>query len=462
MPLFIAVHGGAGYHAVEDRKATKHALKTSVQAALGLHKSTGDLVVPGSVQGEAGKLNRTIADAEAEATLSAVETAIHVLEDNHILNAGYGSNLTEVGTVECDAAVMSALASAGSDASVSEFGSVAAAPGIKNPVSAARAVLQHARRADVLGRIPPLTLCGHGAQDFARSHDVEVVPGEDLVSDRARADWEYWSAQLRGESLAETVPQAEGHASQRLDAHQDTVGAVCLHFPSSGMPSAAAGVESGKRRSTARGAGQDLSESPVREAAQLSGGWRAVYQVSNGSVSRAHWTGEAIMRANLARRISEELDRAWDAQGQSRIVTSGSDEDDEDFEVIDELDVHQILYDVLKKEFGHGGQAVSWDGCDKPTVGVIVMVGNGEIVRLYSAFTAAGMAIAYAKDDVVDRRTTPNSLRYGPAFVRGVKASNDSFIAYSSPLTRLSAFLNASRPFSRRYRFLLLDHPRSV
>ncbi|KAL1704880.1 nucleophile aminohydrolase [Schizophyllum commune] len=416
MPLFIAVHGGAGYHAVEDRKATKHALKTSVQAALGLHKSTGDLVVPGSVQGEAGKLNRTIADAEAEVTLSAVETAIHVLEDNHILNAGYGSNLTEVGTVECDAAVMSALASAGSDASVSEFGSVAAAPGIKNPVSAARAVLQHARRADVLGRIPPLTLCGHGAQDFARSHDVEVVPGEDLVSDRARADWEYWSAQLRGESLAETVPQAEGHASQRLDAHQDTVGAVCLHFPSSGMPSAAAGVsstqvESGKRRSTARGAGQDLSESPVREAAQLSGGWRAVYQVR---------TGEAIMRANLARRISEELDRAWDAQGQSRIVTSGSDEDDEDFEVIDELDVHQILYDVLKKEFGPRGQEVGWDGCAKPTVGVLVMVGNGEIVRLYSAFTAAGMAIAYARED---DGQTPDSIRYGLAIVRAGKAS---------------------------------------
>ena len=94
----------------------------------------------------------------------------------------------------------------------------------------------------MLGNCVFTGLHGHGAQDFARSHDVEVVPGEDLVSDRARADWEYWSAQLRGESLAETVPQAEGHASQRLDAHQDTVGAVCLHFPSSGLPSAAAGV----------------------------------------------------------------------------------------------------------------------------------------------------------------------------------------------------------------------------
>ena len=126
------------------------------------------------------------------------------------------------------------------------------------------------------------------------------------------------------------------------------------------------------------------------------------------------------MRANLARRISEELDRAWDAQDQNRIVTSDFGEEDEDNEdTHNELDVHQILYDVLKKEFGSHGQAVGWDGCDKPTVGVLVMVGNDEIgkicrgangfekllkfsfaVRLYSAFTAAGMAVAYARDNV--------------------------------------------------------------
>ncbi|KAL1728792.1 nucleophile aminohydrolase [Schizophyllum commune] len=436
MPLFIAVHGGAGYHAVEDRKATKQALKTWVILPMASPEVSGS--------GTAHNLQIAAASTASsnDIVLSGVETAIRALEDDPILNAGYGSNLTEAGTVECDAAIIAARASDGSGAAAPEFGSVAAAPGLRNPISAAHAVLQNARRVDVLGRVPPMTLCGYGATDFARTHGLEVVPDDQLVSDRARVDWEYWTAQLRGESSVESKPQAEESMSRRLDAHQDTVGAVCLHFPSSGAPSAAAGVSSiravtGKPRSTAQGAGRDPLGSPTRKADRVSGGWRVVSPASRR-------TGEAIMRANLARRISEELDRAWDAQDQGRSVLSGSDEEDEDIGVIDnELDVHQILYDVLKKEFGHGGQEMGWDGCDKPTVGVLVMVGNGDIVRLYSAFTAAGMAIAYAKDDVADRRTTPDSLRYGPAFVHAGKASNDSFIAYSTPLARLSAVLDA-------------------
>ncbi|KAL1755609.1 nucleophile aminohydrolase [Schizophyllum commune] len=340
MPLFIAVHGGAGRHAVEDRKATKQALKTETDTVT------------------------TDGEVDAFLALSPVEAAIRVLEDDPILNAGYGSNLTEAGTVECDAAIMSAfpiMSASGSaefesNALAAEFGSVAAAPGIRNPISAARAVLQNTRRVDVLGRVPPLTLCGHGARDFARAHGVEVVPEADLVSDRARADWEYWTAQLRGEFPAETLPTAEGPTLRKLDAHQDTVGAVCF--------------------------GGLLLKHPGRigEAAVYGAGCWA------GPIGKldARSTGEAIMRANLARRISEELDRAWDAQGQDRI-----------------LDVHQILYDVLKKEFGSHGQAVGWDGCDKPTVGVLVMLLKSSFaVRLYSAFTAAGMAVAYARDNV--------------------------------------------------------------
>ena len=87
-----------------------------------------------------------------------MEAAIRVLEDDPILNAGYGSNLTEAGTVECDAAIMSASSSAESESTTlaTEFGSVAAAPGVRNPICAARAVLQNARRVDVFGRVPPL------------------------------------------------------------------------------------------------------------------------------------------------------------------------------------------------------------------------------------------------------------------------------------------------------------------
>jgi taspase (threonine aspartase 1) len=38
--------------------------------------------------------------------VDAVEAAIKVLEDKEITNAGYGSNLTMEGVVECDATVV--------------------------------------------------------------------------------------------------------------------------------------------------------------------------------------------------------------------------------------------------------------------------------------------------------------------------------------------------------------------
>ena len=38
--------------------------------------------------------------------VDAVEMAVRVLEDREITNAGYGSNLTIDGTVECDASIV--------------------------------------------------------------------------------------------------------------------------------------------------------------------------------------------------------------------------------------------------------------------------------------------------------------------------------------------------------------------
>jgi taspase (threonine aspartase 1) len=45
--------------------------------------------------------------------VDAVEAAIRVLEDKEITNAGYGSNLTMEGVVECDATVVDYLGRSG-------------------------------------------------------------------------------------------------------------------------------------------------------------------------------------------------------------------------------------------------------------------------------------------------------------------------------------------------------------
>lgn len=48
-----------------------------------------------------------------ESAVAAVEAAIRVLEDKEITNAGYGSNLTIEGVVECDATIVDHLGRSG-------------------------------------------------------------------------------------------------------------------------------------------------------------------------------------------------------------------------------------------------------------------------------------------------------------------------------------------------------------
>jgi len=48
-----------------------------------------------------------------DSAVAAVEAAIRVLEDKEITNAGYGSNLTIEGVVECDATIIDHLGRSG-------------------------------------------------------------------------------------------------------------------------------------------------------------------------------------------------------------------------------------------------------------------------------------------------------------------------------------------------------------
>jgi L-asparaginase / beta-aspartyl-peptidase len=105
------------------------------------------------------------------AALDAVEAAIHVLEDDPLFNAGRGAVFTADGRNELDAAIMEGATRAA--------GAVAGVTRIRNPISAARAVME---------RSPHVLLSGSGADAFAAAEGLaRVEPSYFFVEQRWRA-----------------------------------------------------------------------------------------------------------------------------------------------------------------------------------------------------------------------------------------------------------------------------------
>jgi L-asparaginase / beta-aspartyl-peptidase len=105
------------------------------------------------------------------AALDAVEAAIRVLEDDPLFNAGRGAVFTADGRNELDAAIM--------DGATLEAGAVAGVTRVRNPISAARAVME---------RSPHVLLIGEGADAFAAAEGLaRADPGYFFVERRWRA-----------------------------------------------------------------------------------------------------------------------------------------------------------------------------------------------------------------------------------------------------------------------------------
>lgn len=135
-------------------------------------------------------------------SLDAVTEAVACLEDNPLYNAGRGSVLTREGRVEMDAAIM--------DGRGPRAGAVACVGTIRNPVRAARSVMEHS---------PHVLLVGTGAEAFARDHGCTLVSPHHFVTPEMYA---YWSSLAPSEDPRLEV-SAGGTASKR-----GTVGAVAL------------------------------------------------------------------------------------------------------------------------------------------------------------------------------------------------------------------------------------------
>jgi beta-aspartyl-peptidase (threonine type) len=107
--------------------------------------------------------------ARGGAAIDAVEAAVAILEDDPTFDAGRGSFLTADGRVQLDALLM--------DGGRMKAGGVACVEHLRNPIHAARLVLEQS---------PHVYFVGEGAERFAHAHGMPLIDNSELVLDRER------------------------------------------------------------------------------------------------------------------------------------------------------------------------------------------------------------------------------------------------------------------------------------
>lgn len=138
MPWAIVVHGGAG---VITRERLSPGAEAEYRGMMKAAIDTGAAIL-----------------AAGGTALDAVEHTIWVLENSPLFNAGKGAVFTHEGRNELDAAIM--------DGSNMAAGAVAGVTDIRNPISAARKVME---------KSPHVMLTGKGASEFAAEQQLEIV-----------------------------------------------------------------------------------------------------------------------------------------------------------------------------------------------------------------------------------------------------------------------------------------------
>lgn len=146
--------------------------------------------------------------------LDAAEAAVRSMEDNPLFNAGKGAVFTNEGKNELDAAIM--------DGKTLGAGSVAGITTIKNPITAARAVME---------KSPHVMMTGAGAEKFAKQQGIETVDPSYFYTEsrwngllKAKAED---SAKMKSDSM-DSIGKHAVKQPENKDHKYGTVGAVAL------------------------------------------------------------------------------------------------------------------------------------------------------------------------------------------------------------------------------------------
>ena len=154
--------------------------------------------------------------------LDAVEEAVVALEDDPTFDAGKGSFLTSDGRVQMDALLM--------DGGRMKAGGVACVERLRNPICAARLVLDES---------PHVYFVGAGAEEFAAAHGMALIENSELVMDRERERLRVAQERARAGQkdatfsgvdeilLDDKGPETAVELENHFTSH-DTVGAVAL------------------------------------------------------------------------------------------------------------------------------------------------------------------------------------------------------------------------------------------
>jgi beta-aspartyl-peptidase (threonine type) len=141
--------------------------------------------------------------------LDAVVSAITLLEDSPLFNAGKGAVFTNAGTNELDSSIM--------EGRTLKAGSVAGLKRVKNPILLARLVMEQS---------PHVMMVGEGAEAFAVQKGVELVDPKYFFTEER---WQQFQRQKEAEK--NPPPKKSRLERDRLpfeDKKFGTVGAVCL------------------------------------------------------------------------------------------------------------------------------------------------------------------------------------------------------------------------------------------
>jgi beta-aspartyl-peptidase (threonine type) len=210
--------------------------------------------------------------------VDAVEAAVAVLEDDEAFDAGRGSFLTRECKVQLDALLMD-----GGMTGTMRAGGVACVERLRNPIHAARLVLE---------KSPHVYFVGRDAENFAAEHGMPLIDNSELVLDRERERLALAQHKERAglpdqtfSGAQETDKEPPGPASYEVSSH-DTVGAVAL--------------DAGGNLAAATSTGGTLNKAPGRVGDSSLIGCGCYADNLSAAVSLTGW-GEPIMKLVLGK-----------------------------------------------------------------------------------------------------------------------------------------------------------------